>query len=614
MPFSLSTIRCRLDPDLDAALFDYQERLGEQLLAARAQLDTIRALGATVTSSFSEPLRSSLDAILATAGTSTEGVIDATRLVDGDSTADIEAAIGDRFGMTIVNGRLILPGTRDLSAIQLFSRVLGGFEEIFRVLPDLAEVPITDDTDFRTYSTPLEITPRFVMVTTYMRKTVTPETSCTAEVVVEEEVTIGIDRPLSEAAASVGISIDDVRIYIFWIGRPEATDATRRKSRVLGLTNSQFVDAVSKTSRENFIVSVIPDPSEIARVAGAFGDDADDVVRRLTGPVELFPSAEDMASLIRDTLRRSTPGSSGPSGMPDFSSPGVAIFSTLDINSTFGLDSLAESLIAQEGENLSATQYAEAVGNAIKSQLAILSTIIEEAQAVITSILNEITNLVSVVNMLFNDMANGLLDCLFGSSFSPSGGSFASVSGSVTVGIGGIGGAGSPGTPGTSTSNPLDGVLAAIEGQATTITEFLRAVSNLLGIVSDVSCGSSFVSSSSAVQPSFGGSLPCQADVAREAGFELPTIFEEALGITKVVMDVLTSLFDTVRTALRGLRTTVSSLSLSLRVSLERRNSSSSASSLPSPPGSPGCAPPEATRLAALLVARSIAGFTPPSV
>ncbi len=609
MPFSLSTIRCRLDPGLDAALFDYQERLGDQLLLARAQLESIRTLGDSLTSTFSEPLRGSLDAILASADTTTEGLIDATRLIEGDSVEDVEAAIADRFNMTIVNGRLILPGTRDLSAIQLFSRVLGGFEEIFRVLPDLASIPITDDTDFRTYSTPLEITPRFVLVTTYMKKSVTAATSCTPEVTVEEEITIGIDRPISAAAESVSISSDLVRIYVFWVGRPEATESTRRKARMLGLTNSQFVDAVAKTSRENFIVSVIPDPSEIARVAGAFGSDADAVLRRVSGPVELFPTPEDTAALIRDSLRRSTPGSAGPSGMPDFSSPGVAIFSTLDINRTFGLDALAESLISQGGDNPSAAQYAEAVGNAIKSQLAVLSTIIAEAQGVITGVLNEITNLVSLVNMLFNDMANGLLDCLLGPAFSSSG-SFASVGSSTTVGIGGIGGPGSPGTPGSSSSNPFDGVLSTIETQASNITEFLRAVGNLLGIVSDVSCGSSLVSSSSATQPSFGGSLPCQGDLARQAGFELPTEFQEALGITKVVMDVLTSLFDTVRTALRGLRTTVSSLSLSLRVSLERRNSASSASSLPSPLGSPGCAPPEATRLAALLVARSIAGFS----
>jgi hypothetical protein len=286
----------------------------------------------------------------------------------------------------------------------------------------------------------------------------------------------------------------------------------------------------------------------------------------------------------------------------------------MDIGRTFGLDSLAERLLAQQGDNLSARQYAEAIGNAINSQLAIIQTIMQEAQGAIANILNEITNLVSMVNMLFNDMANGLMDCLFGAAYAPAGGSLASVSGSVTVGIGGIGGAGSPGTPGSSTSNPFDGVLSTIEGQVTLITDFLRSVSNLLGIVSDVSCGSSFVSSSSSVQPSFGGSLPCQADLAREAGFELPPIFSDVLGIVKVVMDVLTALFDTVRVALRGLRTTVRSLSLSLRVSLERRNSSASASSLTSPLGSPGCAPPEATRLAALLVARSIAGFTPPSV
>lgn len=138
-------------------------------------------------------------------------------------------------------------------------------------------------------------------------------------------------------------------------------------------------------------------------------------------------------------------------------------------------------------------------------------------------------------------------------------------------------------------------------------------MASLLGIISDVSCGSSFVSSSSSTEASFGGSLLCQSDLAREAGFELPSEFRDALGITKVVFDVLTSLFDTVRVSLRGLRMTTSSLSLTLRVSLERRNSSSSAGSLPSPFGSVGCAPPEATRLAALLVARSISAFTPSS-
>lgn len=612
MPFSLSTIRCRLDSGLDSALFDYQERLGEQLLAARAEMETLRTLGAALTSSFSDPLRARLDAILATAGTSTEGLIDATSLVDGDSPADVEAAVGDRFRITVVNGRLILPGTRDLSAIQLFARVLGGFEEIFRVLPDLAILPITDDTDSRTYSTPLEVTPRFVLVSTYLKRTITPATSCSPEIVVETEVTLGTDLPLADAASSAGISVDDIRIYIFWVGRPEASESTRRKARILGLTNSQFVDAVAKVSRENFIVSVIPDPAEISRVAGAFGPDAADVIRRVDGPVELFPTAEDTADLIRRTLRGSFPGSAGPSGMPDYSSPGVAILGTIDIGRTFDLDRLAENLLTQSGDSPSAAEYAEAVGNTIRSQLLILQTLIPEAQGVIGGVLNEITNLLSVVNMLFNDMANGLLDCLFGASYSPMGGSFA-LSGSLGVGIGGIGGPGSPGTPGVSDSNPFDEILSLIEGQSTLITDFLGSVSTLLGLASDVSCGSSFVTSSSSLESSFGGPLSCQSDLARAAGFELPEVFQDSLGVTKVVMDTLTTLFDTVRVALRGLRMTTSSMSLSLRLSLERRNSSSSAGSLPSPLGSPGCAPPEATRLAALLVARAVAGFTPTS-
>ena len=609
MPFSITTLRCRLDPELDAALFSYQERLGDQLISARAQLDVISALGASVTSAFSDPMRRSLDALLATADTSTEAVMDATLMVVGDSVADVEAAITDRFDLTVVGGRLILPGTSDLSPIQTFARVLGGFEEIFRVLPDLAGI-VGSDSDTGSYApSPLEITTRLVMVTTYLKRTITPATSCTPEIVVETEVTIGVDLPVLDSLASAGITEESLRIYLFWIGRPQATAATRSKSRLLGLTNAQFVDAVSVTSRENFFVSVIRDPVDIARVDSAFGDDATETLGRLTGPVSLFPSPEDMAALIRDSLRSSFPGSAGPSGLPDFSSPALSLLTVLDIDKTFRLDDLAASMVSQGGGTDAASQFAEAMGNAIRSQLAVISTIIREAQAVITGVLNQVVGLTSLVNMLLNDLANGLMDCLLGSSFSPAG-SFASIDIGIG-GIGGIGGAGSPGTPGASSSNPLDSILSLIEDQSSLITDFFRSISSLLGIVSDVSCSGGFTSSAVSSMPSFGGPIPCQADAARAAGFELPVFMQESLGITKVVMDVLTSLFDTVRTTMRGLRVTVNSLSLSLRLSLSRRSSAASASSLPSPPGSPGCASPQATRLAALLVQRSIEAFTP---
>lgn len=607
MPTSLSTIRCRIDAELDAALFAYQERLGDQLIAIRSRLEALQAEGEALSSSVIDPLKTNLDYVLASADTSTTELMDSLLMVDPSSPSDLESTLGDRFDLTIVNGRYILPGTKDVSSIQLFARVLGGFEELYSVLPDLAEIPITDDSDSRTYSTVLGISTRMVMVVTYLKVTTTPATSCTAEIVVTEEITVGVDISLSQASAISDVPVENLRIYIFWLGSPEATERNRSKARVLELTNAQFVDAVSLTSRENFIVSVIRDPADIPRLSGAFGDDAGDVVSRVTGPIEFFPSSEDIASSIRDSLRKS-PGSVGPSGFSDLSSPGVSVLSVIDVDSTFGLSKLAASLTYSLSSLAGdAAAFAEALSNSIQSQIQVLTSAIEEAQQVVAEVLGNITNLMSLVQSLFNDISNGLLDCVFGSSFSLE--SFSSVGiPSSPGGIGGVGGLGSPGVPGASTSNPLDSVLSLVEGQSSVINSYISSVSGLVGSLSDLSCGSSFVDSSALLQPS--GPIRCQIDQSINDGFELPSLFEEVMGTTKVVMDILTSLFDGVRADLRSLKISIRSMSLSLRQSLDRRNSSFSAGSLPSPPGSPGCAPPEASRLASLLAQRAIAGFT----
>ena len=607
MPISLSNLRCRLDSEVDSALFSYQERLSDQLLSIRDRLTSLKSEGELLASTLLDPLESNLDYVLAAAGASTTSLMDSLSLVDPSSKVDMESTMGDRFNMKVVNGRYILPGTRDVSSIQVLSRVLGGFDSLYTTFPDLSDIPITDDSDSRTYSTLLGLGSRMVMIVTYMKRTVTPATSCTPEVYVEEEVTVGVDIPLSRATSISGVSVDSLRIYIFWLGRPESTESVRSKSRVLELSGSQFVDAVSLTSRENFFVYVIRDPADIPRISGAFGDDASDVVSRIEGPIEFFPSPEDISLNLRNSLRAS-PGSVGPSGVPDLSSPSVSVLSVIDVDSTFGLSKLAASLTyslsSLEGD---VAVFAEALANSISSQIQVISAAMEEAQEVVASILGRVTNLLSIVNGLFNDLSNGLLDCVLGPSFSTGSLAAAGIP-SDSSGIGGIGGLGSPGTPGASTSNPLDSILSLIEDQSSLVTSYISSVSNLVGSLSDISCGSSFVDSAALLRSS--GPISCVTESPEYDGVEIPPLFEEVMGTTKVVMDLLTSLFDGVRSDLRGLKMSVRSMSLSIRPSLERRNSSFSSSSFPSPPGSPGCAPPEAARLASLLAQRAISGFS----
>lgn len=605
MPISLSTIRCRLDADLDSALFSYQERLGDQLIRARAQLAALRSLGAAVSSEFSEPLRRDLDALLASADTSTEVITDTTRLCLGDTTTEREAAVSDRFAITVVGGRIIPPGDTSLSSISSLARVLGSFEAIFDLIPELADV-VGSDSDPSLRPPSEEST--FYLISTYINRTVTPATACTPEIVVEREITIGTDRPISESLASAGISSDELRLYVFWLGSPRATASSRAKARRLELSTSQFVDAVSSTNRSNFFVRVIADPTDISRVSSSFGDDASSVLRRVSGPIALFPSVGVLASYLSNSLRASSPGSVGPTGLPDFSSPALSLLTVLDVDKTFKLRDKAIALVEDGGETESAAAFAEAMGNAIRSQVEVISTIISEAQSVVSSVVNEVVALTSVVNMLLNDQSTGLMDCMLGPTFSAS--SLApSISGSLDVGLGSLG---TPGVPGASTSNPLEGILSTIENQSALLNTFFQSLSGFVGSLSDISCSGSFTSSAVASLVSSGMPFSCINDPVRDSNFEIPPVTMETLEVTQVVMGLLTQIFDTVRSNLRSLRLTTSSLSLSLRINLARRDSSFSASSLPSLPGSPGCASPEAARLAALLVARSIEGFTSP--
>lgn len=605
MPISLSTIRCRLDADLDSALFSYQERLGDQLIRARAQLAALRSLGATVSSEFSEPLRRDLDALLAVADTSTEVITDTTRLCLGDTVTEREAAVSDRFALTVVGGRVIPPGDTNLSAIASLARVLGSFEAIFDLIPELADVVSSDyDPSLR----PPSDASTFYLVSTYISRTVTPPTACTPEIVVEREITLGTDRPISETLASAGITPDELRLYVFWLGSPRATASARAKARRLELSSSQFVDAVSSTSRSNFFVRVISEPDDVSRVYSSFGDEASVVLSRVTAPVELFPSAAVLVSYLSNVLRASSPGSVGPTGLPDLSSPALSLLTVLDLDKTFKLRDMATALVDDGGDTESAAAFAEAMGNLIQSQVEVISTIVSEAQSVVSSVVNEVVALTSVVNMLLNDQSNGLMDCMLGSTFSSS--SLApSISGSLDLGLGGLG---TPGTPGASTSNPLEGILNTIEKQSELLNTFFQSLSGFVGSLSDMSCSGSFTSSAITSLTSSGMPFSCINDPVRDSDFEIPPVTRETLEVTQLVMGFLTQIFDTVRTNLRSLRLTTSSLSLSLRINLARRDSSFSASSLPSLPGSPGCASPEAAQLAALLVARSIKGFTSP--
>lgn len=605
MPFSVKQIRCRVDPDLDEALFDFQERLGDQFLGAQSVLAELGAISASLESGLLDPARSDLEQVLAVADTSVEEMEDAMGLVVSGTTEDIESSIAARYGINVVNGRVVPDGELDISALSTLTRLAGGsIANVLDHIPELEDVPIDVGAD-RSFREGVEFASRFIFVATYIKTTITPATSCTPEIIVEEEVTAGVEIPISDAAAAVDVSEEDLRLYIFWLGTPDAGPRIRAKARSLGLTNAQFVDAVSLTSSENFRVLKIDDPMDILRLIAAFGGDIDDILTRVPGPISIFEDPRQVIDAIRDTFGRSSGGATSE-GFRDFSSPAASLLSVIDLDKTFNISETLEGLRgADDGSSLPATQFIAGITGAVESQLLAFTLILNQAQGLLASVLTQLSNLESIVFNIFGDLSSGAFDCLFGAGFATSLG-FPGVGDPTISGVGGVGGPGTPGTPGVPTSNPLDGLIGTIEGQSTLVREFTTSLNELFGSISSISCMGSFLAGAITSQSSFPNSfLDCASQQAEAAGLEIPEIVLDSIGVVKEIMDFVGNLFDFATSNLRALRITAIGLGLSLRQTLSSRSASPALGT-----GSGGCAPPEAARLTSILQLRASAAFT----
>ena len=624
---TIATLRCQTDIDIDSALSDYQDSLGVQLVQMREALAIVAQNAAVMESEFSGPLRSSLNAIFASADSSLDEFLDLAEIPVSGTREDMERSFADRYGLLIVNGRLILDGDVDLTPIRSLARKLGGLDGIYEKFPFLETTPISDDTGSSSFVPSPSFPVRAVVVyTRYVTKTL-PDTF--PEVTFTDEETLGVDIPIADVISS-GVSEADIRINVFWMGQPSLSEDVRRSFRALGLTNDQFVNAVSATDSDNFTVKSIINPMDIPRVSVAFGDDADSVLERASRPISLFNDPSDAARVLKKFVSRSVPGSAGSSGVRDMSSPASAVMSVLDVSKTFNIEEFADGLgVSTDPENLPATQYAEGISKSIKTGLEVSSSMFAEFQSTISAPLNSMSSLLSAAGALLGDTSSDVMDCILGSSFSPTL-SYGATSAPSVPSLGG----GTPGIPGVTVANPLEAALSTIEDKVETALVFLDGVSGVTGALQGASCTGSFLSGASgALSPDIPGLTTCAAVKEIDAGFSLPPFHADSLGVAKLITDTLTSVTSTFRMNIRMMRIQMVSMRLHIRDTVFRRGPTGDTSlpgipSVPSLPGIPdipgtpslpgatwpgqGCAAPEVSRLASLLKARSLEGFTTP--
>ena len=608
MPFSAYTIRCRVDPELDSALLSFQERMGEQYLASSAALLELESIRESLESSVTKPLKSGLDKLLATRNISSSDISDVMSLTVTDSREDLESSIRDRFGINIVNGRVIPPGNTEVSSLKVLTRLVGGISKLIRYTPDLMDVPISSGSE-DSYRSSSDLKNRFLFVTTYTETTVVPATKCSPEFTQTLTRTAAVDASLTDAARLVDKDPEDLTGHLFWLGQPDPSPLNRNKATSLGLSKSQFIDALSLRSTESLVVYRISDPLSIVRIFLSFGLDSDSVIERSDRPISTEIDPATLVSDLRDTLSRSS-GSSTPTGFRDLTSSAPALVSSIDLDATF---SLSDSLSTLENEIPLLSPEAGAIVTAIvgtlRSQLLALKSALSEAQEFVSSVFIELSNVQTLVYNLLGNRSTGLMDCVFGSGFSPSFSYPDAGVSSLVDGIGGVGGPGTPGTLGITDSNVLEDIITTIENQSTMIRDFSSKFNNLMGSLSSVSCAGSFISNSLVSVPRLPSApLSCLVEESIDFGFELPSSIQEVVGLHKQAMDFASTLFDFSISNSRALRLASKNLALSLRSELETGMSMSSSGTGSSPGGT--CSSPETARLSQLLQQRAQASFS----
>jgi len=572
---------------------------------------------------FSGPLRSALGAVLASGDSSLDEFLDLSGIPQGDTPDDLERAFDERYGITIVDGRLILDGDVDVSSIKTLARMLGGLSGIYDKFPFLGDHPVDDDLGSSSFveapSFPIQL---LVVFSRHISSTI-PETF--PPVSFTDEEVLGVDVSLSSILDLPGVVESEVITNVFWLGQSSPVASARRKMRSLGLPGSYFVDAVSGSSSSSLVVNTIPNPLDIPRFSAAFGSSADAVLQRVTRPLSLFPDPSDAAEAITRFIQRSTPGGAGSSGVQDFSSPTSALMSVLDIGKTFNIDEFSDSLgVSTDPDNLPATQFAEGISKSIKTNLAVSNAMMAEFQSAVSGPLNSMLSLQSVANSLLNDPSGQVMNCVLGAGFSPS----------FDYGVPGVPsiGAGTPGIPGVTTASALESALSTIENKVDFALSFLDGVSGVTGALQGVSCTGSFLSGSNSLTPSLPSFMPCAAERQEDLGFSLPPFHADSLGVAKIITDTLTSVASSFRLNIRMMKMQMVSMRSSIRDTVFLRGSSGSTSlpGIPDVPGLPGipdipaspslpggslpgggCAAPAASLLSSLLRQRSLEGFTP---
>lgn len=385
--------------DIFDALRAHEERIGQIVLDARVNITQLRTIAEDLDSTIVTPIKDTLDSILSVRGITTDELIDLSNIQKGETRAEIEKSLSE-FGLSIANGRILATRNADidLTVVKDLHRLVGSFDKIKALIPELGSCQNSDDAA----ATPV-FNSKFLFIVTYQKLEVIPGVGCKADVEKSTEIVLGIEKPISVVLEeNPELSREDLTVYIFWIGKPEAKPHLKARAINFGLTEEEYFDIILSKSTETFKVSTIDKPFlQICVFSSVYGDDVDTILtnsfgKNKTPKVKSNPTKQDILDEVNNSgVLTTQPGRQNSYGVTDYGSLACQFLAVADFEKSFESEKDDNSCLDASAD---LSSLFEGLFGALNSASNAINTLIDEVVSRFMGLLNKISGIFSIID------------------------------------------------------------------------------------------------------------------------------------------------------------------------------------------------------------------------
>ena len=383
--------------------------MADILLEARPKITQLATIAKAMDADYLTPMKDALDALFSVRGVTTDELIDLAGFQKGQTIDEMADSLAD-FGLTVAGGKVIVTkaGDIDLSAVRELARLAGSFAEARALVPASKHCVKSD-----LMSDAAAFPSNFILIVTYEKTVVIPGTKCKSEVETTEETILGVNKSVTTILAdNPELTREELTFNIFWFGKPTPAPYLRNAATALGLTDSEYFDAVLIRSSTTYKINIISDPcKQIYDLSDAHSDeDIDDILGRFgtrSPAIKLKPSSEDILKEIQESgvLTAQPGGRRTATGAIDYGSLACQFLAVVNPEDTFSPKGKNDCYEA--GVDIS--KYMAQVTAAVQSVTDTINSLIQEVLGAFMGVINKLTGIIGTANRFLID----LLACIF---------------------------------------------------------------------------------------------------------------------------------------------------------------------------------------------------------